>query len=413
MTMTRETREARSDRHTLWRNRDYLLLWCGQAISTVGNSVSDLAFPLLVLATTGSPVQAGLVGALNTLVSALIALPAGVMVDRWDRKRVMLYCDVVRCLCLGSIPLALATGHLTIYQLYLTSLLEGLLARLFELAHTASLAQVVENTQLTSAVALDEVMEGTTTLGGPSLSGLLFGLGRSLPFLADAISYAISILTLLLIRAPFQGERPSQRRHLAAEVQAGMRWVWQQPFIRMMTLLMSAGALVLSGSTLAVIVLAEQRGASPWLIGVIFACGGVGSLLGAPLAALLGKRLRVGQSVLLCRWLMALLWPLYLLMPLPWMLGLVEFGIGFADPLEDVAYFSYRLKLIPEELRGRVLSVCRLFPGITRSCGLLLMGWLLQTMGAVPALLLAWLVLLLTALLATTSRQVRQAGREL
>lgn len=407
---TTQNVEKQASKRTLWHNRDYVLLWCGQAISTIGGSVSDLAYPLLVLATTGSPAQAGLVAALGGLAGALITLPAGVLVDRWNRKWVMLFCDAGRFLSLASIPLALISGHLSIYQLYITSLLEGILARFFDLAHTASLAQVVEDAQLSSAVALDEVMEGTTALGGPSLGGLLFSISRMLPFLADAISYAVSILTLILIRTPFQGERKVERRRLLAEMGEGMAWMWKQPFIRAMTLLMCASSLVLSGSTLAIIVLAEQRGASSFLIGCIFALGGLGSILGALLVPLLGKRLRVGQSVLLCRWLLALLWPLYVLVPLPWMMGLIEFGVGFSDPLEDIAYFSYRLKLIPEELRGRVLSACRLFPSIGRPVGLSIMGWLLQTIGAVPTLLIAWLVLLLSALAISGNRHIRQAG---
>jgi MFS family permease len=411
MTTVRDTVEERPGKRSLWRNRDYVLLWCGQAISTIGSGVSDLAFPLLVLATTGSPAQAGLVAALNALAGALVILPAGVLVDRWDRKRVMLFCDILRFMSLASIPLALATGHLTVYQLYITSLIEGTLARFFELAHTASVAQVVEDAQLSTAVALDEVMEGTTALGGPSLAGLLFGLSRALPFLADAISYAVSILTLVMIRAPFQGERKLEQRHLLREARVGMGWLWQQPFLRAMTLLMASSAFFISGETLVVIVLAQQRGASPFIIGCIFGLGGIGSIVGASLASPIGKRLSVGQSVLLCRWLFALLWPLYVLMPVPWMMGLVDFGIGFSDPIEDVAYFSYRLKLIPEELRGRVLSACRLFPGVARPAGLFVTGLLLQTIGAVPTLLISWVALLLIALVITCNRQIRQAGR--
>lgn len=412
MTTTDKAVETKLGQGSLWRNRDYLLLWCGQVISTLGSSVSDLAFPLLVLAITGAPIQAGLVAALETLVGALVTLPAGALVDRWDRKRVMLICDICRFLSLASIPLALALGHLTIYQLYITALIEGTLARLFDLARSAGLAQVVERERLSMAVALDEVMEGMTTLGGPSLGGLLFSLGRALPFLADAISYAVSIVTLLLVRTPLQEERTSERRHLLAEVRVGIDWLWRQPFLRAMTLLMMSSAFSISGASLAIIVLAEQRGASPWLIGVIFALGGVGSILGALLAPVWSKRLRVGQAVLLCRWAFALLWPLYILLPAPWMMSLVEFGIGFSDPIEDVAYFSYRLKLIPEELRGRVLSVCRLFPAAARPLGLFITGLLLQWFGPVPTLLFSWLILLLSALVITCQRQFRQAGRE-
>src|SRR5579883_2001438 len=265
--------ERQTERRPLWRNRDYLLLWCGQAISEIGSSVSELAFPLLVLAVTGSPAQAGTVAALRTLPAVLVSLPAGALVDRWRRKRVMLICDIGRFLSMASIPLALALDHLTIYQLYLTSFIEGTLAILFNLAHAASLGQVVAQEQLAAAIAQDEVMEGTTALCGPSLSGLLFTLSTAFPFLADAVSYAVSILTLLFIRTPFQGERQKTQHHLFAELREGLFWMWRQPFIRSMTVFMGASAFFLSGSSLVVIVLAQQRGATPFIIGCIFACG--------------------------------------------------------------------------------------------------------------------------------------------
>src|SRR5947209_18500891 len=112
---------------SLWHNHDYLLLWSGQIISLTGTGVSQLAFPLLVLALTGSPAQAGLAGALRGLPYFIFTLPGGALIDRWDRKRVMIICDAGRALSLGSIPIAFAFGHLTILQLYLVSLIEGTL----------------------------------------------------------------------------------------------------------------------------------------------------------------------------------------------------------------------------------------------------------------------------------------------
>ncbi|MGH2481474.1 MAG: MFS transporter, partial [Ktedonobacteraceae bacterium] len=107
MTTTRDetVQMDRPKKVSLWRNRDYTLLWGGQAISTIGSSVSELAFHLLVLAVTHSPALAGVVAALNALPASLFALPAGVLVDRWDRKRVMLLCQSGRFLNLASIPL--------------------------------------------------------------------------------------------------------------------------------------------------------------------------------------------------------------------------------------------------------------------------------------------------------------------
>jgi predicted MFS family arabinose efflux permease len=403
-----EQQLASAQPQSLWRSRNYLLFWSGQALSDIGGAVSELAFPLLVLAVTHSPAQAGFVAALRALPATLFSLLAGVLVDRWDRKRVMLICDVGRALSIASIPIAYALGHLTIWQLSLNAFLEGTLLILFRLAKTAAVPQIVTPTQLMTAVAQDEFVEGTTALVGPSLSGLLYTLGAMFPFLTDAVSYLISLVTLLLMRAPFQRERVPTHRKVRAEIAEGVRWVWRQPFILTMTFLMGAGAFVSSSSTLIIIILAQQHQASPVVIGLIFALGGIGSILGALLAPRLTNRLTVGHSVLLCRWYSVLSWPLYALAPLPWVLGTLEFGAGLVDPIEDVPYFSHRLKLIPDELKGRVLSACRLVPGTTRPLGLALIGILIQRIGIFPTIWLAWAWLLVSTLIVTILPYVRR-----
>lgn len=393
---------------SLWRNRDYLLLWSGQAFSDIGGSVSELAYPLLVLAITHAAAQAGFVAALRAAPAVVLSLLAGVLVDRWNRRWVMLICDIGRALCLGSIPVAYALGHLTIWQLYVTALAEGSLMVVFNLAKTTAVAQVVAPEQLTAAMAQEELVEGTTTLCGPPLSGALYTLGAMLPFLADALSYAISIVTLSLIRTPFQRERPAGRRRLWAEMTEGMRWVARQPFILTMTLLMGAGTIVLSSEFLVVIILAQRQHASAFVIGLIIAVSGVGAILGSLLAPRLKSRLSVGHSVMVARWYFALSWPLYALFPVAPMLAAVQFGTGLIDPIEDVPYFSHRLELIPDELRGRVLSVCRMFPGMLRPLGLALTGILIQRLGIFPTIWLQWAWLFVTTAIVTIIPYVRR-----
>jgi MFS family permease len=109
----------------LWRNRDFTILWSGQVISTVGTRVSSLAYPLLVLSLTGSPAKAGVVGFAQTLPFLVWFLPAGGLVDRWNRKRVMLLSDAVRGLALGSIALGLASHWLTLTQLVVVAFVQG------------------------------------------------------------------------------------------------------------------------------------------------------------------------------------------------------------------------------------------------------------------------------------------------
>src|SRR5581483_4060845 len=202
----------------LWRNRDYLLLWSGQAISSVGRNASELAFPLLILALTHSPVQAGLLGAFESAAIFLTNLPAGVLVDRWDRKRTMILCDAGRAIALGSIPIALMFGHLTIIQLYLVALLEGVFSTFFNIAQTSCIPHVVAREQISAAVAQNEATDGVVTLLGPSLGGALYGLARTLPFLVDAVSYIVSVISLLFVRVAFQEKQDAAPGKLHIEI---------------------------------------------------------------------------------------------------------------------------------------------------------------------------------------------------
>src|SRR5215216_1601210 len=109
----------------LWKNRDYLLLWSGQTVSIVGTYVSQIAFPLLVLALTHSPAQAGLVAAARSLPYLLFTLLAGALVDRWNRKLTMIVCSAGSALALASIGLAALFSVLTIEQIIVVSFIEG------------------------------------------------------------------------------------------------------------------------------------------------------------------------------------------------------------------------------------------------------------------------------------------------
>ncbi|HLZ72335.1 MAG TPA: MFS transporter [Dehalococcoidia bacterium] len=381
----------------LFHNRDYLLLWAGQTVSATGTSVSDLAFPLLVLALTHSAAAAGAVAALRALPALLFMLPGGALVDRWDRRRTMLFCDAGRALSLAAIVLAFALGRLTLALVCLVAFVEGSLGVVFGLAETACLPHVVPAEQLAAAVAQSEVTEGAVALVGPSLGGLLFAAGRALPFLCDAASYAASLAGLLAMRVRLQGERTAVHEPLHREVREAVVWLWRQPLLRGMTMLNLGGALASPAMPLIVIVLAQRQHAGAGAIGLIFAAEGAGMILGALLGIWSERRLRVGQAVLLCRGAGLLLWLLLAVAPNAFALGVIAFAFGLIDPIEDVPYFSERHRLIPDEIEGRVLAVCRLAPSLTRPPGLLLVGVLLQRLGAVSTVLIAaaWLAALL------------------
>jgi MFS family permease len=394
---------------SLWRNRDYMLLWSGQMVSAVGTRISMLAFPLFVLAITHSPAQAGLIGALRGLPYALFILPAGALIDRWNRKLVMILCDIGRALALGSIPVALFLGHLTIAQLYIVSLVEGTLFTFFGLAETACLPQVVSKEQLPTAAAQGMVIDSVSGLIGPSLGGVLYSIGRAIPFLTDAISYGASVLSLFFIKAKFQEERDPAPLHLWADIKEGLTWLWHQPLIRFLALLTGGMVAPVVGYSLILIVIAQSQHASAFTIGVIFASGGVGSILGALLVTPLQKRFSFGQLMIGSTWIWALTWLLFAIAPNPLILGIVTAVSFIIVPIYMSVQFGYRLALIPDHLQGRVNSVFRLIAFGSEPIGLAVTGILLQVMGPVPTVLVLFVPQFILSIAATFNKRLRNA----
>ena len=134
---------------SLWRHRNFLLLWSGQSVSEIGSSVTQLALPLTaVVVLRASTFQVGLLTSASTLAFALIALPAGALVDRWAKRRLMIWCDVARMVIIGSVPLAAALGVLTLGQLYAVAITAGVGTVFFDVAYQSYLPEVVDRTHL-------------------------------------------------------------------------------------------------------------------------------------------------------------------------------------------------------------------------------------------------------------------------
>ncbi|HZU67579.1 MAG TPA: MFS transporter [Ktedonobacteraceae bacterium] len=394
---------------SLWLNLDYMLLWSGQMVSNVGTQVSTLAFPLLILALTRSPADAGFAGALRALPYLIFSLPAGALIDRWDRKRVMILCDTGRAISLASIPVALVLGHLTIFQIYLVSLIEGTLFVFFNIAEAACLPRVVPKEQLPAATAQNMATDGITLLLGPSLGGALYSAGRLLPFMADAVSYVVSVISLFFIKVKFQQERVAARRNLWIEIREGLSWLWHQPLIRFIALLTGGNNLINSGFILIIIVLAQQQHASSFTIGLIFAVAGIGGIVGALIATPLQKRLSFGQAIIGTSWIFAVFIPLYIIAPNPAVLGIITAATVVAGPVYNVVQFSYRSAIIPDELQGRVNSVFRLIAFGGQPLGLALTGLLIQYIGVIPTILVDTAGMTILALAATMNTHVRNA----
>ena len=380
-------------------------------VSAIGSQVSLLAFPWLILAVTGSPVQAGLIAAIRTLPYILFGLPAGALVDRWNRKRVMILCDTGRALALGSVPIAFAFGSLTALQLYLVSFIEGTLFIFFGLAESAALPRVVSLEQLSAATAQNEFIYSVSGLIGPSLSGILYSIGNAMPFLADAISYVVSVCSLSFIRTKFQEERVATPRKLWAEILEGLNWLWHHKVIRFLAILVSGFDLASAGYVLIVLVLAQQQHASKLATGLIFAGGGIGSIAGAFIVAPLARRFRVGSLMIVASWLWALTWLPFAFASNPFTLGAAVAAAFIVVPIHASVQYGYRLASIPDKLQGRVNSIYRILLFGCQSLGLLLTGVLLQALGPVLTVLILFVPQGLLAIAATLNKHLRHAPR--
>ncbi len=398
----------------LWRNRDFTLLWSGQAISSLGTMITQTAYPLLVWDLSHSAALVGLVGALSTLPYIFLSLIVGALIDRWDRKRVMILCDIGRALNLASVIGVLALGRLTVAQICANTLIEGTLYVFFNLAEASTLPHVVSKEQIPLATAQNEATTGTTVLVGPALGGALFTLSQFVPFLADAISYTVSVITLSFIRASFQEARQEgQQRHLLAEIREGLSWLWRQPLIRYLALLTGGLNFVGAGLIPILLVLVKRQHGSSLLYGTILTIGGVGAIVGSLLAASIQRRFRFGPIIITLIWFEALWFPLYAVAPNPLFLGIISAGLFMVGPIYNVIQFSYRITLIPDELQGRVNSVFRLLAFGFQPFGFALTGLLIQWFSVVAAILFLSACTLLLAILTSANKHVIHAGREL
>jgi len=355
----------------------------------LGSSVSRLALPLLVLALTQSPAQAGLIAALQSVPYLVFSLPAGALIDRWDRKRVMIRCDVARCLAYGSVPLAYATAHLSLAQLYAVALVGGIAYVFFNIAEVAALPRVVPAEHLSHATALNESATSASSLIGPGVAGLIISLGRTtlsgaaVAYLVDSLSYLISTLSLGFIRTPFQAERtPGAAQSLRAEIAEGLRFLWARRPLRALALLTMGLNLFFGPLPLAVIVLARTNlHADARTLGLIFSAASAGGLLGSLGASWVKARLRVGQAIIGAVAGIAVATPLVAVAPsVPVVLAGFAL-IGAMLPIYNVVSISYRLRLVPDPLQGRVNSVFRLLALGSVPLGTAIGGLLLGPIG--------------------------------
>lgn len=382
-------------RQSLWRHRDFMLLWGGQTISEMGSSVTQLALPLTaVILLKASTFEVGLLTSAATAAFALIALPAGAIVDRRTKRGIMLACDAARVVIIGSVPVAWALGVLTLWQLYAVALTAGVATVFFDVSYQSYLPVLLK---------ADALMDGNGKLGatqafaqftGPGLGGGLVGaVGAAAAMWADAISYVVSVASLLGIRTREQRAEPAptaEHRSLRAEITEGLKFVVRHPILRKIVACTGTSNLFSSMATaIEIVFLIRVLHVHPAYTGLLFACSAIGGIAGGILAGRLARR--IGSARIIWFSILVLGLPQFLpaLAEPGWLVVLFPIGYAslfFAAVVYNVAQVSYRQAVTPPQLMGRMNAAVRWIVWGTMPLGGIIGGALGSTIGIRPTL---------------------------
>jgi MFS family permease len=367
-------------RATLWRHRDFLLLWGGQAVSQAGSQVTILALPLVAIVLLhATTLQVGLLSATATSAYLLVSLPAGVVADRVAKRTLMLVSDAAQLVVIGSVPLAYAAGVLSLGQLYVVALATSVLDVFFLVAYTSYLPALLAPEQLMDGNGKLAATQSLAQVAGPGLGALLVGLaGAALAMGSDALSFAVSAACLLAIgireprtrRAGDTGREPGRAGFGAgfgagfrAEVGAGLRYVLRDPILRHAAAWNgTANFFVIMVETLGPLFLIRTLHLRPAYVGVLLALGAVGGVAAGVAARPLIRRIGSARIAWVSMTVFALPGVLIPLAGPGWWVLLFAAGWiswTFSATLCSIALVSYQQATCPPELRGRVSAAQR------------------------------------------------------
>ena len=370
--------------------RDFALLCVGQTVSQVGSRGFGVAIALWALAATGSAAIVGLASSVTVGVFTAAQLPAGRISDRFDRRRVMLVCDVGSALAVGSlVPMA--------FQLPLVLVVVSVLAISWAMRGTAENAAVpntVDDAQLPRAITLIHGRGYATGIAGPLLAGGLFVIAPTLPFLLDACSYLVAAGCAALVRRPLRAD-PRPGRVLGGPAD-GFRTIWRQPYLRLATLVTSATGFVISCSGLILVIVLYRHGVQPSTVGLAVTATYVGGLAGTVLTRA-GGCVLPPHSVIVTGLAVGALATGLLVTASPVAVGVGCCLLLLAQPLWGIPLATGWARLVPDESRGRADAAIGLVVAIPSAVAPAIVGIIVEI--ATPAMV----GLLLTALIGVTA----------
>ena len=342
---------------SLWRNSNYRTFLGIQTLSAIGNSFSYVAIPLLVLQVTGSLVQMGIVTGLTGVAFITTGVFAGVVVDRFDRRTLLMICDGARCVLYGTVAVVFLVAEPS-WLIYLVVPLAGVFSMIFQVTYVAVVPAIVPTDQITRANGHLYATYAIASVTGPALAGLVAGaFGAAAAIGVDAITFAVAAIGVLFIRLAARPAQPGPAGGVRNEFLAGARFVWAHPLLRQLTLLLSLLTLLTYGLTDAVIFrLKDEFGQSDAVVGYVLTAGTIGIFVASSVVARVRGRLGFGPS-----WISAFS-----------LAGLAVAGMGLVHHVPALAVFmavmllgsgvagicsmSLRQEITPSHLLGRVTA---------------------------------------------------------
>ncbi|MEV2226812.1 MFS transporter [Nocardia vinacea] len=403
-------------REGIHTNRDFLLLWSGNAASLVGFHGVRIAYPLLLLAVTGSPVVAGWVGFALNIPSLIFQIPAGIVADFPHRIRTLVICQVVGLIATGLAAIAVVTqmkGFVVV--VVAAAFVEGSVYVFVGLTEFAAVRDVVTSSQRPAAFSFLEAEQPIAILVGRAAGATVYGVARWLPFVANAGSYLYCLVTLWLIRSrPAAPSTPvdSADRLGRRNITDGVRVVWREPFLRASTAMIGGSNVVIQVVVLLILVELRNADSPTWMIGVVLGAAGVGGVLGAVAASWLTTHFpsRLIYRGALWAWT-ALLVPIALSSN-PAVLAVCWCGIGGVGVVSNVSLTIYRVSVIPERTLGRALATMAIVCDGAVALGALGAGYLLATLGVAATRWTMLATMFTLAVWASCRTAVRAAARD-
>jgi len=389
----------------LWRHRDFCRLWAGETVEWVTDSVSSLAIPTLaIMAFNAGPFDMGLLNALAYVAYPSLGLFAGVWVDRWLRKPVLVWTNILQVIALGSIPVAFMLRILSLLQLFLVTLVMSVTIVFFSMAYLAYLPTLIEKEDLVEGNSKLQTSESSSVVVGPALAGSLIQiLGAALAIAADALGTLIAAIAILSIHKPERPVPPKSERHFWTELRDGLRSVAVTPSLRTLALTTS---ILNVGNTMfyAVFLLFiyNELKLSPEVAGIILSLGGVGFLVGAVSAPTLLKRIGLRYSLILALLISGIgrlavqtstQGPALVLLSAFWLFA----SIGI--PIYNISQVSFRQAIVSDELQGRMNATMRTFGYGAATVGALIGGIMGSTYGLPAAMTIGPIIALLPIIL--------------